>query len=58
MVVFILLAVDPRMTIHHSGGLERQGGSSTFRKKDSMAAIRSYPGCSARQFPVTPFFCR
>src|ERR1039457_2161794 len=25
MVVFILLAVDPRMTIHHSGGPGRQG---------------------------------
>jgi hypothetical protein len=24
MVVFILLAVDPRMTIHHSGGPGRQ----------------------------------
>jgi hypothetical protein len=23
-------AVDPRMTIHHSGGPGRQGGSSTF----------------------------
>jgi hypothetical protein len=25
MVVFILSAVDPRTTIHHSGAAERQG---------------------------------
>src|ERR1035437_8022320 len=45
-MVLILSAVVPRMTIHHSGGPGRQGRSSTFWKKDSMAAIRSYPGCS------------
>jgi hypothetical protein len=38
MLVFILSAVDPRMTIHHSGGPRRQGGSSTFLKEVSMAA--------------------
>jgi hypothetical protein len=38
MVVFILSAVDPRMTIHHFGGGGKQGRSSPFRKKDSMAA--------------------
>src|ERR1017187_7764023 len=39
-MVLILSAVDPRMTIHHSGGPGRQGGSSTFRKKDSMVICR------------------
>jgi hypothetical protein len=43
MLVFILLAVDPRMTIHHSGGSGRQGRSSTSRKKVLMAAGSGFP---------------
>jgi len=35
MVVFILLAVDPRMTIHHSGGPEGKG----FSGKNAMPAM-------------------
>jgi hypothetical protein len=55
MVVFILLAVDPRMTIHHSGGPGRQGGSSTFWKKE-FDGDPELPECSSRQFPISPFF--
>ena len=55
MVVFILSAVDPRMTIHHSGGPGRQGGSSTFWKKE-FDGDPELPECSSRQFPISPSF--
>src|ERR1035437_3798222 len=55
MLVFILSAVDPRMTIHHSGGPGRQGGSSTFWKKE-FDGDPELPECSSRQFPIFASF--
>jgi hypothetical protein len=33
MVVFILSAVDPRMTIHHSSAPERQGIEAAIQRE-------------------------
>jgi hypothetical protein len=41
IVVFVLSAVDPRTTIHHSGPPKRQGKSDPLRTKgEHMAIVR------------------